>query len=201
MLELCPSSINSTLLNEEEVLWFEVHEDGTLATDPFNFVDPPNRPITVRAIWRRMGVYTLKFPLAAPPSAVKVNGVDCTWEYDAEDMAVVVKTPPQDGTHETVVELAYGGTSVPASRNIAALSGIKGEYRRVAALTEEFRKALAGYGPGSKRRGALPEYVANLPDTWQVVWKTRDIVAEHPSDAQKLLAEYADALTVFAEKD
>ena len=26
MLELCPSSINSTLLNEEEVLWFEVHE-------------------------------------------------------------------------------------------------------------------------------------------------------------------------------
>ena len=149
----------------------------------------------------RKGVYTLKFPLAAPPSAAKVNGVDCTWEYDAEDMAVVVKTPPQDGTHETVVELAYGGTSVPASRNIAALSGIKGEYRRVAALTEEFRKALAGYGPGSKRRGARPEYVANLPDTWQVVWKTRDIVAEHPSDAQKLLAEYADALTVFAEKD
>ena len=130
-----------------------------------------------------------------------MNGVDCTWEYDAEDMAVVVKTPPQDGTHETVVELAYGGTSVPASRNIAALSGIKGEYRRVAALTEEFRKVLAGYGPGSKRRGARPEYVANLPDTWQVVWKTRDIVAEHPSDAQKLLAEYADALTVFAEKD
>ena len=46
--------------------WFEVHEDGTLATDPFNFVDPPNRPITVRAIWRRMGVYTLKYESIDP---------------------------------------------------------------------------------------------------------------------------------------
>jgi hypothetical protein len=149
----------------------------------------------------RKGIYTLKFPLAAPPSAAKVNGVDCSWEYDAEDMAVVVKTPPQDGTHETVVELVYGGASVPASHNIAALSGVKGEYRRVTALTEEFRKALSGYGPGSKRRGVRPEYVANLPDAWQVVWKTRDIIAGRPGDAQKLLAEYADALTVFTEKD
>ena len=46
--------------------WFEVHEDGTLATDPFNFVDPPNRPITIRAIWRRMGVYTLKYESIDP---------------------------------------------------------------------------------------------------------------------------------------
>ena len=157
----------------------------------------------------RKGAYTLKFPLAAPPFAAKVNGVDCAWEYDAEDLAVVVRTPPQDGTRETVVELVYSGgprsvaatdrtASVPPMRNIAALSGLKGEYTRVTALTEEFRKALAGYGPGSKRSGVRPEYVANLPDSWQVVWKTRDAIATSPADAERLLAERNAALKSFA---
>ena len=146
----------------------------------------------------RKGAYTLKFPLAAVPNGVTVNGRECAWEYDAEDMAVVVKTPPQDGTRETVVELMYGRAACP---HAAELSGLKGEYRRVTALTEDFRKALAGYGPGSKRRGARPEYVANLPDTWQVVWKTRDAIAAHPADARRLFAERDAALKAFAEKD
>ena len=142
----------------------------------------------------RKGAYTLKFPLAAPPAAAKVNGEECVWEYNAEDMAVVVRTPPQDGTSETVVELVYGRADCPQA---AALSGLKGEYTRVAALTEEFRKALAGYGPGSKRSGARPEYVANLPDSWQVVWKTRDAIAANPADAERLLAERDAALRKF----
>ena len=138
----------------------------------------------------RKGAYTLKFPLAAPPTVAKVNGVDCAWEYDADDLAVVVRTPPQDGTRETVVELVY---------DVAGeLSGLKGEYRRITALTEEFRKALAGNGPGSKRRGERPEYVANLPDSWQIVWKTRDAIAANPADAKRLLAKRDAALKDFA---
>ena len=143
----------------------------------------------------RKGAYTLKFPLAAPPSAAKVNGEVCAWEYDAEDMSVVVRTPPQDGTRETVVELVYGRAACP---HVAALSGLKGEYTRVAALTEEFRKALAGYGPGSKPRGVRPEYVANLPDSWQVIWKTRDAIAASPADAERLLAERDAAVRQFS---
>ena len=136
----------------------------------------------------RKGTYTLKFPLAAVPRAAKVNGKECAWEYDAEDLAVVVKTPPQDGTHETVVELINGQDS-----RCPSISGLKGEYTRVAALTDEFRLALAGRG--------WPKAAANLPTSWQVIWKTRDALAAHPADAQRLLAERDAALKEFAEKD
>ena len=130
-----------------------------------------------------------------------MNGKECAWEYDAEDLAVVVKTPPQDGTHETVVELEYpGGRASPQAdggasrpRRAAELSGLKGEHTRIVVLTEDFRAAIA------YRRWPLA--AANLPDSWQVVWKTRDMIAEHPGDAQKLLAERDAALKVFAEKD
>ena len=149
----------------------------------------------------RKGAYTLKFPLVTVPCAAKVNGRECAWEYDAEDMAVVVKTPPQNGTHETAVELVYSGgpRSVAASDGtkpvppVAVLSGLKGEYTRIAALTEDFRFALAS------RKG--PRYAANLPTSWQVVWKTRDAIAAHPADSAKLLAERDAALKEFAEKD
>ncbi|MBQ6136236.1 MAG: hypothetical protein IJI73_02575 [Kiritimatiellae bacterium] len=46
--------------------WFEVLADGTLAVDPFSFGEPPNRPITIRAIWRRTGIYTLKYESIDP---------------------------------------------------------------------------------------------------------------------------------------
>ncbi len=160
----------------------------------------------------RKGSYTLKFPLAEPmpitarhptvwsskvdfvqtPLVAKVNGKECAWEYDAEDLAVVVKTPPQDGTHETVVELVYGRARSP-SAPIAAVNGLKGEHTRVAALTDDFRLALAGRG--------WPKAAANLPTSWQIIWKTRDAIAAHPADAAKLLAERAAALKEFAEKD
>ena len=140
----------------------------------------------------RKGSYTLKFPLAAVPLAAKVNGKECAWEYDAEDLAVVVKTPPQDGTHETVVELVYGRARSP-SAPIAAVNGLKGDHTRIAALTEDFRLALAGRG--------WPKAAANLPTSWQIIWKTRDMIAAHPADAAKLLAERDAALKTFAEKD
>ena len=145
------------------------------------------------AIGPRKGAYTLKFPLAVPPAGAKVNGRDCAWEYDAEDLAVVVKTPYQDGSRETVVELVYPDGEV---RTVGCLSGLKGEYARVTALTEDFRKALAGNGPGSRR--TRPEYVANLPDSWQTYWKTRDAVAANPSDAKRILKERDAALRTFA---
>lgn len=145
------------------------------------------------AIDPRKGAYTLKFPLAVPPAGAKVNGRDCAWEYDAEDLAVVVKTPYQDGSRETVVELVYPDGE---ARTVGCLSGLKGEYARVTALTEGFRKALAGNGPESRR--TRPEYVANLPDSWQTYWKTRDAVAANPSGAKRILAERDAALRTFA---
>jgi hypothetical protein len=122
-----------------------------------------------------------------------VNGRTCAWEYDAEDLAVVIKTPPQDGTRETVVELVYPDAE---ARTATFLSGLKGECARVTALTEDFRKALAGNGPESRR--TRPEYVANLPDSWQTYWKTRDAVAANPSDAKRILKERDAALRTFA---
>jgi len=183
----------------------------------------------------RKGAYTLKFPLVAvqcgasgttrptdgaidgspgtarPTLLATVNGKECAWEYDAEDLAVVVKTPPQDGTHETVVELVdsvagtasvqqQDGRARPPDAPIYVLSGLKGEHTRIAALTDDFRDAIANMRPGPGARG-WPAVAANLPDSWQVVWKTRDMIAEHPTNAQKLLAERSAALKVFVERD
>ena len=60
-------------------------------------------------------------------------------------------------------------------------------------LTDDFRLALAGRG--------WPKAAANLPTSWQIIWKTRDAIAAHPADAAKLLAERAAALKVFIDKD
>jgi hypothetical protein len=171
---------------------FSVYEDGGDNADyATNY-----RRATIRreggriVIAPRAGSYTLKFPLAALPSAVKVNGRECVYEYDAEDLAVVVKTPPQDGMRETVVELVY---PEPGNMTALGLSGLKGEHTRIAALTEDFRAVIA-----SRR---WPLAFANLPTSWQIVWKTRDAIAAHPADAEKLLTARAAAVKEFTEKD
>jgi alpha-glucosidase len=173
-------------------------DDGDNADYAANFrrtaIDREGTRVTIAP---RKGSYTLTFPLAAVPSAVKVNGKECAYEYDAEDMAVVVKTPPQDGTHETVVELVY---PKQGSMTACELSGQKGEHTRIAALTEDFRAAIANLRRGPGYRG-WPRAAANLPTSWQIVWKTRDAIAAHPADAEKLLAERATAVKEFAEKD
>jgi len=46
--------------------WFQVLENGALATDPFSFGEPPTGPVTLRAIWRRLGIYTLKYESIDP---------------------------------------------------------------------------------------------------------------------------------------
>ena len=46
--------------------WYEVLEDGTVSLDPFNFSEPPNRPVTIRAVWRRTSVYALKYESIDP---------------------------------------------------------------------------------------------------------------------------------------
>ncbi len=41
--------------------WFEVDEHGVEQDVPFNFSKPMNKPLTLRAVWRRAGVYTLRY--------------------------------------------------------------------------------------------------------------------------------------------
>ena len=60
--------------------WYEVLEDGTVSLDPFNFSEPPNRPVTIRAIWRRTSVYTMTFE-SIDPDGVR----DTEWIYDPEE--------------------------------------------------------------------------------------------------------------------
>ena len=42
--------------------WYRVREDGTLADSrPYNFSDPVTQDITIRAVWRRSGLYYLRY--------------------------------------------------------------------------------------------------------------------------------------------
>ena len=46
--------------------WYEVLPDGTVDTAPFAFGTRHNRPLVIRAIWQRSGLYTLKYESIDP---------------------------------------------------------------------------------------------------------------------------------------
>ncbi len=169
----------------------EIYEDGGDNADyATNFtktrvVREGNRVV----IAPRKGVYTLKFPLLAAPLAVKVNGKDGGWEYDAADLAVVVRTPPQDGTGETVVELALPSNAAAIS---AKLCGLKGEFRVVDSLSTEFKDALG--------RQRWPKRAQNLPSSWQRYWQTRAAIVAAPAELDGHLADRDAALKAFSEE-
>ena len=125
------------------------------------------------AISPRKGAYTLKFPCMAPPVEVKVNGVSQSWEYDANEMAIVIKTPPQDGARETVVEF----TMPPDAEAIEKkLLGLKGQFRKDDAMAQELKVKMCKV-----------HWAANLPDSFQVYWQTRAAIAADPANVAALL--------------
>ncbi len=134
----------------------------------------------------RKGAYTLKFPLMAAPLGVTVNGVETKWGYDAAELAVVVNTPAQDGTRETVVELRLPADAAETS---ARLAGLKGELSFVDALTEEFKTELGKV------------VFANLPDSWQTYWQTRAAIAADPVNLTRHLKARDEALKDFFAND
>ena len=169
----------------------EIYEDGG---DNADYATNFTKTRVVRegnrvTIAPRKGAYTLKFPLLAAPLAVKVNGKDCGWEYDSADLAVVVRTPPQDGTVETVVELALPANAAEIS---AKLCGLKGEFRIVDSFSVEFKDALGRQG--------WPKRAQNLPDSWQRYWQTRAAIAAAPAKLDKHLADRDAALKAFSEE-
>ena len=132
----------------------------------------------------RKGAYTLKFPCLAAPVAVRVNGAQCNWEYDAGELAVVVKTPLQDGTRTTVVELDLPGD---AKATAARLYGLKGVFRRIDAVTEELKVAMKSW-----------HSARNLPDSWQTFWQTRAMIADSPERLAEHLRSREEAGAKFA---
>ena len=167
----------------------EVYEDGG---DNADYTTGFRRTRVVReggrvTIGPRKGAYTLKFPCLAAPFAVTVNGSPCSWSYDKADMAVVVRTPPQDGSVSTVVELALPGNADATS---AKLCGLKGEFRRVDELTEEFKTLLRPIN-----------WSMNLPDSWQTYWQTRAAIAADPANLATYLERRDTALRAFLDND
>ena len=131
----------------------------------------------------RKGAYTLKFPCMAAPSEVKVNGQACAWSFDPVELAVVIATPRQDGEAETVVEW----TLPPDAADTAArLLGLKGEFRRIDAITVEFKDNLRPY-----------HWAVNLPDSWQTYWQTRAAIVADPTRLAEHLKTRDAALDAF----
>ena len=165
----------------------EIYEDGG---DNADYATNCTKTKVVRegtriVIAPRKGSYVLKFPLLAAPFAVKVNGVPCGWEYDASEMAVVIRTPPQDGMRETAVELSLPSDS---SETSARLAGLKGEFTKVDALTEEFKNVLK-----------MISQAMNLPDSWQTYWQTRAAIAADPRNPSTHLKRRDEALRTFVD--
>ena len=131
----------------------------------------------------RRGRWTLRFPLLAAPERVTVNGEACAWTYDETEMAVVVRTPPQDGERETVVELTLPPDAAAVS---ARLAGLKGRFRRMDELTEEFKTLLKPIS-----------FTMNLPDAWQTCWQTRAAIAADPAHLARHLARQDAAIKDF----
>ena len=131
----------------------------------------------------RAGAYTLRFPLAAPFARVRVNGIEVPCAFDADTLSAVVLTPRQDGTRETVVELE---PAADAAALADALNGLKGEFRRADALTEEYKTTIPRI-----------HWAINLPDSWQSYWQTPAMLAAFPDRFAEILAKRKDLLKAF----
>ena len=107
--------------------WYEVLDNGTLATDPFNFVDPPNRPVTIRALWRRTGVYTLHYE-SVDPDGLLPDEVICDPEQGVEGGYIddAVTTMAKDPTNYNKDDWVWEGWQVVDTyNNNIPLTGIR----------------------------------------------------------------------------
>ena len=167
----------------------EVYEDeGTNADYAVNF----RMTRVVRCggritIGPRAGAYTLRFPCLAQPRRVTVNGIEQDWSWDDADFAVVVRTPHMDGSHETVVELAFDPHG-PATCQL--LCGMKGRQRAIDSISEDFKAAFRSL-----------HWAMNLPASWQTFWQTPSAIREAPGKMEDLLAQRDAALRLFLSVD
>ena len=150
----------------------------------------------------RKGAYTLVFPATPPPTGATVNGGPCAWSYDAESLAVVVQTPAQDGSRETVVELVPGdGADALAKR----LYGLKGAFARADAIGDEFKgmlrkvKVFAPAGVADPSAGIVRRgfFARNLPDSWLDFWCTVQLIADSPERMAEHLEHREEARKRF----
>ena len=134
-------------------------------------------------IGNRPGAYTLRFPCLAAPRRVTVNGSPSAWEYDVREFAVVVKTPRQDGTHPTVVELTLPENAEAVARQ---LFGLKGRSARIDEISAEFKTLLRPI-----------HWAMNLPESWQTFWQTPAAIAADPANLADHLSVRKSALRQF----
>ena len=133
----------------------------------------------------RRGAYTLRFPCSAPPKSVTVDGRDCPWSFDADDFAVVIRTPVSDGSREMVAELEM---PADAQRIAERLNGLKGETLRLAPLSEALKTSLK-----------VIDWAINLPDSYQTFWQTPAAMMAEPNRIGELLDRREAARRQFAE--
>ena len=98
--------------------WYEVLADGTLANDPFSFNDPPNRPLTIRALWRRTGVYTLRYE-SIDPDGLNPDEVICDPEEGVDGGYIddAVTTMAKDPTNYNKNNWVWEGWQVVDTYN------------------------------------------------------------------------------------
>ena len=77
--------------------WYEVKEDGTLESAPFAFGTRHNRPLTIRALWQRSGLYILKYesidPAGEHETEVWFDPENGTGGYISEGVTTLSKDP------------------------------------------------------------------------------------------------------------
>ena len=139
------------------------------------------------SIGPRAGSYTLRFPCLSQPAGVTVNGAPCGWSWDAEDFAVVIKTPRSDGSRETVVDISFPQGAQAVDQR---LLGMKGRQREIDSATEEFKVRLRKI-----------HWASNLPKSWQRFWQAPAAIAAHPGDMGAVLRERDESRRRFLEED
>ena len=111
--------------------WYQVLEDGLLATDPFSFDEPPTGPVTIRALWRRLGIYTLKYESIDPdaqrpletiydPERHSTGNIEDGYIADAE--TTLAKAPANYNKNEWLWE---GWQVVDTYNNNIPMTGIR----------------------------------------------------------------------------
>jgi len=106
--------------------WYEVKEDGTVDSAPFAFGTRHNRPLVIRAIWQRSGLYILKYesidPSGEHPTEVWYDPEGSRGGYIDDGVTTLSKDPTNYNRDEYVWE---GWQVVDPRQNNLPLTNIR----------------------------------------------------------------------------
>lgn len=218
VLPLCPDDVRNLQAYDNSRVVFEfvpggnggstaLYEDDGLGADyetacartPVRWIDDGNSLLVEIGV--RSGKYKgapkcrsyeLRFPLRGAARTVLVNGRAVVWEYDARELALVVRVPEVSADERTVVKIEL------ADADPKSLNGLKGLFARLRQEVADFKEKYVFH---LKSKSTIPAPLLSLSTMEGRIQATPErlagIVATRAKDVADAKRELEDMSTAF----